>query len=446
MCSASPRAIHPQPVPFGATRRLPWALLFALACTVDPRVPDGLLAGAGGSAPIDAAAAPSGASGGAAPGAAAASGSPTEVAAGGGMSTAEEAVGGALGLSGDGGAASTSAGADAGALPEGTPGVRFVGRVDTSEAAGALFAWSGTGVVARFTGSSLGVRLTGGQQYTVLIDGQVGPKLTSTGGSDSLATGLAAGEHQVELYRRTEANQGESRFLGFDIADGELLAPPPAPERRIEIIGDSISCGYGDEGADMSCMFSPDTENHYLTYGAIAARNLGAELSTIAWSGKGVVCNYGDDASSCVDPMPNQFPRTLPSRTDSVWDFSLFQPQAVVINLGTNDLSTNVDPTEQEFVAAYVTLLERMRTAYPDALILCTIGPLLGGADLTTARTYIASAVQQRADAGDAGVRTFELEPTNPEDGYGCDYHPSLRTHEIMAAVLTDELSAQLGW
>ena len=97
-----------------------------------------------------------------------------------------------------------------------------------------------------------------------------------------LASGLPAGEHLVELYRRTEANQGESQFLGFDFGEGALLAPPPRAERRIELVGDSITAGYGNEGADMSCPFSPDTENHYLTYGALAARQLGAEASTVA--------------------------------------------------------------------------------------------------------------------------------------------------------------------
>lgn len=328
----------------------------------------------------------------------------------------------------------------------GEPGVRFVGRVDTSDAAGARFAWSGTGIVARFSGTELAVRMNGAQQYTVLIDGELQPKLTTTGGADVLASGLSDGEHDVEVHRRTEANQGESQFLGFELGAGELLAPPPAPERRIEIIGDSISAGYGNEGADMSCPFSPDTENHYLTYGAIAARNVDAELVTVAWSGKGVVCNYGDDATSCTDPMPLYYGRTLPNRADSTWDFSRYQPQAVVINLGTNDMSTTSDPSEQEFTRAYADLLARVRTAYPDALILCTVGPLLNGADLTTARAYIAAAVLQRVSAGDDAVQTFELAPTNASDGYGCDYHPSLRTHEIMAEALTTALRAELGW
>jgi lysophospholipase L1-like esterase len=331
--------------------------------------------------------------------------------------------------------------------PDPLPGVRFVGRVDTTssagfDGAGARFAWSGSGVVARFSGSQIAVRLAGGQQFTVLVDGVLQPKLSPTGGLDVLAGNLPFAEHTVELYRRTEANQGESQFLGLDLGDGALLAPPPLPERRIELVGDSITAGYGNEGADMSCPFTPDTENHYLTYGALAARQLGAELSTVAWSGKGVVCNYGDDPTSCSDPLPPYYERTLPARVDSVWSFSDWQPQAVVVNLGTNDFSTTSDPTQAEFEAALGALLARIRSGYPDALILATVGPLLNGTDLSTARSYVANAAQARNAAGDARVKSFELTPTNAADGYGCDYHPSLRTHEIMGETLAGVLRA----
>src|SRR6187402_2437155 len=192
--------------------------------------------------------------------------------------------------------------------------VRFVGRVDTEDPNAARFAWSGSGLVARFSGASLAIRLGGGQEYTVVVDGVVGPKFVSTGGFDSLATGLAQGVHEVEVYRRTEAHLGESSLLGLDVGSGELLAPSAPPKRRLEIIGDSITCGYGNEGADNTCGFTPGTENHYLTYGALAARALGAELSTVAWSGKGVVCNYGDAPDSCTDPLPTYYDRTLPNR------------------------------------------------------------------------------------------------------------------------------------
>lgn len=325
-------------------------------------------------------------------------------------------------------------------------GVRFVGRVDVTDPAAPRFAWSGTGVVARFTGTGVAARFGGGQEYTVVVDGAVQPKYAPSGAVETVLEGLANGEHTVEFYRRTEADLGESTFLGLTVAEGELLEPPAAPSRRLELVGDSISCGYGNEGADMNCGFSPQTENHYLTYGALTARELDAELSTIAWSGKGVVCNYGDDANSCTNPLPVYYDLALPSRAASRWDGSLSPADAVIVNLGTNDFSTNQDPTREEFVTAYVALLERIRKQHPGALILCTVGPMLSGADLTAARTYIDSAVQQRVTAGDARVETFELAPQDAANGYGCDWHPSLRTHELMAEKLTAVLREELGW
>ncbi len=280
----------------------------------------------------------------------------------------------------------------------------------------------------------------------MLVDGVLKPKMTSTDSVYPIASGLSNDTHTVEIYRRTEANQGESQFLGFDFGAGKLLAPPPPSGRRIEVVGDSITCGYGDEGANEKCAFSADTENHYLTYEAIAARDLGAELATIAWSGKGVVCNYGDDASSCTHPMPEYYDRVLPARADSAWDFALWQPHAVVINLGTNDFSTSSDPTSSQFETEYVKLLQHIRSKYSGALILCTVAPLLTGTDLTTARTCISNAVKQRNDAGDARVKAFEMATADANDGYGCDWHPSRATHQKMATELIAKLKAELQW
>jgi len=296
--------------------------------------------------------------------------------------------------------------------------------------------------VVRFNGTTVSVDLAGGQEYTVVVDGTVRPKLTATVGKNELAKGLAPGEHTVELYRRTEASEGESEIRGFDFGGGTLLAPPPVT-RRLEFIGDSITCGYGNEGADATCKFMRETENHYLTYAALTARELKAELSTVAWSGKGVVCNWGDDAASCTNPFPIYYDRILPNRADSAWDYSRFQPDAVVINLGTNDLSTESDPDEATFEAAYKALLQRVRKNYPSAHILCTNGPLLNGTDLVNVRRYIQESV---ASLADPKISTFEIAAQDGSDGYGCDWHPSLERHKKMATVVTAALKTALGW
>jgi lysophospholipase L1-like esterase len=320
----------------------------------------------------------------------------------------------------------------------GVPEVHWVGRHDASDPNAVRMGWSGVGAVVRFAGTGASVTLDDAARwFTVVVDGAVQPPLATSGGVQTypLATGLPAGEHTVELYRRTEGSFGPTVVLGFEL-EGELL-PPPAVTRRIEVIGDSISCGYGNEG-EAPCSFSAETENHYLTYGAFAARALGAELSTVAWSGKGMVYNYGDDKN---EPMPTLYDRTVATE-GAAWGFA-WQPDVVVINLGTNDFSTDDDPPEDVFVPAYVAFLEHLRAVYPDAFLL-PVAPSLFGDEVALVAGYLQAAVDQRHAAGDMDV-AFE-DVNVPWIGSGCDGHPSVATHEQMGMKLAQALQAHLGW
>ncbi|MCA9596308.1 MAG: endo-1,4-beta-glucanase [Myxococcales bacterium] len=348
------------------------------------------------------------------------------------------------GAGGSGGATGGAAGAAGSGGNPGVPEVRFVGRTDDSETGVVKMAWSGSGILFRFDGTEASVTLDDPAGFwTVLVDGAEQPRLETQKGEQKyvVATGLAAGEHEVRMYRRTEASFGATRYLGVDLGGGMLLPPPPPAAHRIEVIGDSITCGYGNEGADQYCNFSADTENHYITYGAIAARNLNAEVVTVAWSGKGVIFNYGTDTN---EPMPELYERILPYSSTPAWDFSKWQPEVVVINLGTNDYSTGGDPTDKQFTDAYVAFLENIRQKNPNALILAMVPTLLSGTDLSTAQKNVEAAVAARKSAGDSNVYSYFMSVTM--DGWGCDWHPSAKTHAAMGASLTQELKTRLGW
>lgn len=322
--------------------------------------------------------------------------------------------------------------------PPGEPAVHYVGRFDASDPGHVRMGWSGVGAVFRFAGTGASVRLDDSAGwFTVVVDGAVQQPLQTTPGEQlyPLAQGLADGEHTIELYRRTEGFFGVTTILGVEL-EGELLPPPPVT-RRIEIIGDSITCGYGNEGVS-PCSFSAETENHYLTYGAVAARALGAELSTVAWSGKGMTNNYDMDV---MDPMPKIYDRLLAS-DGAPWSFE-WQPDAVVINLGTNDFSTDGDPPENVFVPAYVQFVTHLRDVYPQAFIL-VVAPSLYGNEAQMVAGYLQSVVDQRHAAGDLEIGFADV---NVEwIGSGCDGHPTVATHAGMGAKLTDVLKAELGW
>ncbi len=306
-----------------------------------------------------------------------------------------------------------------------------------------MFAWSGTAIALRFKGTAIGITLTdgGSNVFEVVIDDRHTVLTTQQGTKKyALASGLSNGPHDVLVYRRTEAFYGETTFNGFDVAPSAYLSGPPVPARRLEVIGDSISAGYGNEGT-LPCPFEPKTENHYLTYEAIAARSLSAELYTEAWSGIGMLRNNGDTSGT----MPERYPRALPERAASSWDFSSYVPDAVLINLGTNDFAKG-DPLAA-FQTTYTKFVSDLRGHYPKARFYLGVGPMLGGPDYDKAKAYLNGVIAARAALGDRNLALLLFDTQNAQgDGLGCDYHPSLATHQKMAAKLVATLQADLGW
>ena len=359
-------------------------------------------------------------------------------------------TGGSSGLR-DGGTTPDSSPASDGTSDTGNGGeatVRLQGRFDSADSTQPSFGWSGSAMIARFQGTGATLRIDGSpNQFAVVVDGTVLSqvlKVVSGTKQYALVTGLASGVHDLVIWRRTEGDQGENRFLGLDIVGGQLQAPPAQADRRIEIYGDSITAGYGLDGDGPNCPYSADTDDHYLTYGALSARELGADLHTVAWSGIGMYRNYGVSAASS-DAMPYVYARTLPTQSSSVWDFTTWQPQAVIINLGTNDASTHGDPG-MPYRNAYLDFVRTLRQKYPSTFFVLTIGPMLDGSNLTAIKGHLQAVIDTRSIEGDTKMSFLEFPVQGSADGYGCDWHPSPATNAKMATLLTAELKTRLGW
>jgi lysophospholipase L1-like esterase len=340
---------------------------------------------------------------------------------------------------------------------DGGVGVRWIGRVDVTNAAGPRFAWSGTGFVATVSGTTISVKLrttVGGSDpvyFQPVIDGTPGTRFSVGSGDQTvtLASSLADGDHAVELYRETEGRFEVSVFEGF--TEGVLKAPPASPGRLIEVVGDSITAGYGNLGAeqhpnygadpDGGCAFSTQTESAYMTYGAIAARTLGADPSLIAVSGWGI---YRDNANATTGVLPAVYEDELGLQATPPWSFRP-QPQAVIINLGTNDFFKG-DPGQTQFESAYSAFIATVRGKSPDAWIFCTVGPLLSGTGLAMATSYIRAVVSNAQTAGDMKVQYLDFGQENTTLGTGCQYHPNTTEHQAMATKLVAALRAALGW
>ncbi len=330
--------------------------------------------------------------------------------------------------------------------------VHYIGRFDVRDAAGSRssrFAWPGTAIAATFDGTGIDVSLRdrGANFFSVVVDGAHATPLATNGDRETytLASDLLPGRHSVVLTKRTESFVGIVEFRGFSPHGGALVPSPPPFARRIEYVGDSITCGYGNLGKNGTCHFSPDTEDETSAYGALAGRELGAAVSVIAHSGIGMVRNSSGDTT---EQMPVVFERTLASEP-ATWSFAPPEPDVVVINLGTNDFARG-DPGPP-FEQAYAAFLRQLRGHYPTAYVVCTLSPMLVDSDAgygprTRAGAAIARVVEGQAKAGDTRVSYFEFDEGRPSDGFGCDYHPSAATHRAMATALAKAIRTLTGW
>jgi len=309
-------------------------------------------------------------------------------------------------------------------------------------------AWPGVYFEGRFRGTGVGIVLddaTG--DYDVAIDGRTVATLVAPGRVTHVVDGLSAGEHTVRVVKRSEAPWAVSRFGGFVPVGGSTILPAPAPrDLQIELVGDSYTVGYGNTSTSRECTSAQltRTTNADLGFGALTARALGADYQVNAFSGRGMVRNYG--GSDAGTSYRTHYDRVLPTDPSTAsgpaagWD-----PDVVVIGLGINDFSTPVGSGEQwttaslreAWVDAYDGFLDTLRERYGDDAYLVVTGTYVHtGTDLPDLAQRV---VAERNAAGDDRVRYWYYGNEGLDHG-GCDWHPSAADHRVIAGQLTDFL------
>jgi hypothetical protein len=324
----------------------------------------------------------------------------------------------------------------------GIGGFRWLGRVDTTNLARPRFSWSGTGFAAQVTGGSVVVLMNnaGPFVFRTVIDGVPSPALTVNAGDGSytIASDLPLGAHTIAFTRQTEGVYGDSTLVDIMVNGGAFIDQPLLPERLIEVVGASVSCGYGDLGT-APCGFSFDTESAYDAYESVAALAVKADVSVVAISGRGM---YRNSDGTTTGTMPEMYLRTVASTPDPVWDFRA-TPQAVIINLGKNDLAVG-DPG-QPFVDTYLAFTRMLRERYPDVLIICTTGPNLGATAHALQLAYVQGVVATRTTEGDPAIVLVDWPEEAPAET-GCDAHPTAAKHRTMGTAVAAVLRDRLGW
>ncbi|MBN1759357.1 MAG: hypothetical protein JW863_13605 [Chitinispirillaceae bacterium] len=330
-------------------------------------------------------------------------------------------------------------------IPANNQNINYFGRFDMSTPEAPRVSWSGAIIEASFPGPVIGMKMEHQNSwYDIEIDGLI-EKVVSCGSEtqfiffDDLSDDL----HTVRIILRSENHYAAGTFSGLYLAAGkELAAPPATPSRSIEFIGDSYTAGYGVESTGRSC--SSEQLNQYTnankTFAALVTRAFHAQSIILGWSGAGVVRNYGAAGKRSEDPYPTYYNTTLGDVWDSPeWDFSSFIPDLVVINLGTNDYSTEPVPDDSMYIGDYHKFIARILGNYPDASILC-----ISTGDANFQKNAQKVVAEETGTLGHPKVY-FASYPSSLNLN-GCDWHPDIADNQKVAKVLIDTIMKKLEW
>ncbi len=239
------------------------------------------------------------------------------------------------------------------------------------------------------------------------------------------------GDHMVTVCKATEGI-GWMELAGVHAQ--ALLPCPDWPERKIEFIGNSITCGFGNDTSGIPCGQGQwfDQHNAWMSYGPLTARALKAQWHLTAVSGIGLI-------HSCCNmtiTMPEVYDRTDSRGNQGNWDFSAYQPDVVTVCLGQNDGIQD----STAFCGAYVRFVGHLRQVYPKAQIVLLTSPM-GDARLTAAlKRYIDGVIKGFGDANVSGF-FFSRQWT-----HGCYEHPDIADDLDISGELTAYLRKLMKW
>ena len=259
-------------------------------------------------------------------------------------------------------------------------------------------------------------------------------------------------EAEITLLKRTEQQYASFGVKEIFADEDAVITPTEEKSRKRLILGDSLTCGYGNAGAP-SDPFDTKQEYGEMSYGKLAADELDAEIQFVSRSGIGLYSSYTE--------IPNHretsiLIRDLLPYADAIgcedlgidkvlWDKSRYTPDAIIINLGTNDGILYTSGGEEQrwnYAKDYMKLVEELHEDYPDAEVVVTIGPI--NPETTRLFSKLLYLVEERRLNGDDKVSCCLFPFATHEEGMGAVGHASLATDKSMAKHLAAHLKLRV--
>ncbi|MCH4190711.1 MAG: SGNH/GDSL hydrolase family protein [Butyrivibrio sp.] len=271
----------------------------------------------------------------------------------------------------------------------------------------------------------------------------------------------------VRIIRDTQAMSDDpgTRLQILKLATDGSFESVPEPQIKLEFIGDSITSGEGATGARSEQDWISGCFSAVDNYAFMTAAALNAEYHSISQSGWGIHCAWDGNTYHAIPKYYEQICGLLQGSENrrlgafEHWDFASWQPDVIIMNLGTNDAGSFDQPDwtdpqtgithtmrrdadgrmDKEDLAVFeqdaCRFLKLLRKCNPESHIIWCYG-MLGNELMPAIRM---AAKSYAGESGDDRVEVLEL-PDTQGDGFGARSHPGHQSHTRTAEVLIQEI------
>jgi lysophospholipase L1-like esterase len=319
--------------------------------------------------------------------------------------------------------------------------IASMGRTEKNAGGSLRFAYPGVSFFINFEGKTLSLEASSNnsQSYIEVIVDKGEPqifKLASTVEPLLLVNATANKKHSVEIIHRSETWHGIVTLKQFS-TDGKFITPPQLPQRKILVLGDSVTCG---EAIDRVASAKKDTSwwNPRLSYGMLTAKALNAQVQLVCMGGHGLIRTW--DGKTNEQNLPDYYQYAIADTTHPTpWNQTRYAPDLIISAIGTNDFSSGI-PDREIYVTAYVKFLLRLLTDHKHAQIVLTESAILEGDRKAALIEYFAEILKRTSDT------RVHIATATHYPGDKTDAHPTKEQHAAMANELIQQTKKIMHW
>ncbi|WP_337966971.1 GDSL-type esterase/lipase family protein [uncultured Flavobacterium sp.] len=319
----------------------------------------------------------------------------------------------------------------------------YAGRVEKLQDNNVVLIGTASSVSFNFIGNECSISLQSVDSYehhnyvSLVLDGKyIGKIRIEKGAVQSFPIKVSSKKkvHLLEVYKNTEAQSGNILFAG---TTAKLTTISAKKKKKIEFIGDSITCAAASDSVDCDKGEYMDHHNGYYAYGPRISREIDVDYLVSSVSGIGMYRNWNDenkDEAIMPDVYENLYLTKDPSKPK--YDFA-FQPNIISIALGTNDFSGGDGKKErlpfnaEKYISNYINFIKMLYKHNPNAQIVITNSPMVGGDRAVVFEDCLNKVKAAFAnDKSHKEILIFKFKPMTPK---GCLGHPDVADHKVLA-------------